>query len=92
MINFSLEELNTIARFRKVKEYKNESEDDLTKILCESKPKINFSKLRIEEIRKKINELKGSFSKSRLKEIGRNLYEIENGKNLFAPKKLRKES
>ena len=50
------------------------------------KPKINFSKSRIEKIRKKFNELRHKFSKSKMNEIRRNLYETENEKNLFAPK------
>ena len=41
---------------------------------------------RIEEIRKKINELRHKFSKSEINKIRRNLYEIENGKNLSASK------
>ena len=49
----------------------------------DTKPKINFSKPRIENVRK---ELKYKFSKSKVNEIRRNLYEIENEKNIFAPK------
>ena len=33
-----------------------------------------------------MNELRHKFSKSKINEIRRNLYEIENEKNLFAPK------
>ena len=56
-------------------------------------PKINFSKARIEKIRKEFNESRHKFSKSRINEIRRNLYETENEKNLFAPKiKDRKKS
>ena len=50
------------------------------------KPKINFSKSRIEKIRKEFNESRHKFSKSKITEIRRNLYEIENEKNLFASK------
>ena len=49
-------------------------------------PKINFSKARIEKIRKEFNESRHKFSKSRINGIRRNLYETENEKNLFAPK------
>ena len=56
------------------------------------KPKINFSKGRIEKIRKEFNESRHKFSKSKINEIRRNLYEIENEKNLFTPniKEIRK--
>ena len=50
------------------------------------KPKINFPKPRIQEIRKEFNESRHKFSKSKINEIRRNLYEIENEKNLFASK------
>ena len=60
----------------------NESE----KNFHDTKPKINFSKSRIEKIRKEFNELMNTFCKSKINEIRRNLYEIENKKNLFAPK------
>ena len=46
--------------------------------------KINFSKARIEKIRKEFNESRHKFSKSKIDEIRRNLYEIKNKKNLFA--------
>ena len=52
----------------------------------DTKPKINFFKPRIKKIRKEFNELRHKFSKSKINEIRRNLYEIENEKNLFAPK------
>ena len=69
------------------------SEDRLLSALISSKqvkkskkPKINFSKARIEKIRKEFNESRHKFSKSKINEIRRNLYEIENEKNLFALK------
>ena len=52
----------------------------------DTKPKTNFSKPRIEKIRKKIYDSRHKFSKSKINEIRRNLYEIENEKNLLAPK------
>ena len=66
MIKPSLNEFKLIAKFRGIKGYKSMSEDELLSSLEESeslkesennfddtKPKINFSKSRIEEIRKK---------------------------------------
>ena len=47
---------------------------------------MNFSKSRIEKIRKEFNEVGQKFSKSKINKIWRNLYEIENEKNLFASK------
>ena len=79
MIYLQLEELKTIAKLRKVKDHKSKSEDELIKIIRESKPKI-------EEIRKKFNGLRDRFCNTKIKEIRRNLYEIENEKNLFIPK------
>ena len=52
----------------------------------DTKPKINFSKTRIEKIRKEFNESRHKLSKSKINETRRNVYEIENEKNLFAPK------
>ena len=50
------------------------------------KTKNKFFKSRIEEIRKKSNELRLKFSKSKGNKIRRNLYEIENEKNPSLPK------
>ena len=49
----------------------------------DTKPKIDFSKSRIERIRKGFNESRYKFSKSKINEIRRNLYEIENKKIFF---------
>ena len=99
MLNLPPKELKAIGRIRGIKGYQSMSEDILLSALkaseslkeCEknfndTKPKINFSKLRIEKIRKKIYELRCKFSKSKINEIRRDLYEIESEKNLFAPK------
>ena len=40
MISFSIEELKTIAKLRKVKDYKYKSKDELIKIPNEPEPKI----------------------------------------------------
>ena len=84
---------------RGIKDYKSISEDRLLsaikaleslkeseKNVDDTKPKINFSEPRIEKIRTEFNESRHKFSKSKINEIRRNLYEIENEKNLFAPK------
>ena len=60
------------------------SEDDLFSTLNLSE--INFSKARIEKIRKQFDEARHKFSKSKINAIRRNLYEIENEKNLFKSK------
>ena len=99
MLNLSPKELKAFARIRGIKGYKSMSEDRLLSALKASeslkiseknfddtKPKIFFCKLRIEKIRKKFYELRYKCSKSEINEIRRNLYEIENRKNLFAPK------
>ena len=52
----------------------------------DTKPKTNFSKARIEKIRKEFNESRHKFSKSKINEIRKSFYEIENEKNLFASK------
>ena len=99
MLNLSLKELKLIAGNRGIKGYKSLSEDrllsalkasesfkDSEKNFDDTKPKINFSKPRIEKIRKEFNESRHKFSKLKINEIRRNLYEMENEKNLFAPK------
>ena len=90
----SSEELKEIAKLlagkRGIKGYKGMSEDELLSALISSKPvkkcekpKMNFSKTRIEKIRKEYYESRYKFSKSKINEIRINLYEIKN-KNLFA--------
>ena len=86
MINLSLNELKLIAKSRNLKDYKNKSENDLTKILSEPKPNISLSKKKIKEIKKDFNELKYGFSKSKIKEFRRSVYNIKNQK-IFPHKK-----
>ena len=50
------------------------------------KPKTNFSKARIEKIRKEFNETRYRFSNLKIKKIRKNLYKIENEKNLSESK------
>ena len=59
---------------RGIKGYKGKSEDELLSALNLSET--NFSKARIEKIRKKFNESRHKSSKSRINEIRKNLYEI----------------
>ena len=59
MLNLALK---VVAKMRGIKGYKSLSEDELLSALNLSK--INFSKARIEKIRKEFNELKDKFSKS----------------------------
>ena len=69
------------------------SKDELLRSLTSSKPvkkgkkpKTNFSKARIEKVRKEFNESRYKFSKLKIKEIIKNLYEIENEKTLLNQK------
>ena len=64
----------------------SESLTESEKNFDDTKPKIKFSKPRIEKTRKEFNESRYKFSKSKTKEIRKNLYETENENNLFAPK------
>ena len=82
MLNLSLKELKVVTKMRSIKGYKSLSEYELLSDLNSSKT--NFSKARIEKIRKEFNESKHKFSKSKRNEIRKNLYEIENEENLFA--------
>ena len=84
MLNLSLKESKVIAKMRGIKGHKAMPEDELLSALNLSET--NFSKARIENIRKEFNESRHKFSKSKINEIRRNLYEIENEKNLFASK------
>ena len=58
------------------------SEDELLSALKKSERK--FDKTRIEEIRKKFNDLRHKFSKSKISKIRKYLYEIENKNDLSA--------
>ena len=78
MINLSLNELKLIAKSRSVKDYDNKFEDDLMKIFSKPKPKLNFTKRKIKEIKKDFSELRYGFSKSKLYEFRKSLYNIKN--------------
>ena len=71
MVSLSLNELKLIARSRGIKDYRNKSEDN-------TKPKTNFSKLKINETGNKFNDLWDRFSKSKKKkERLEEVFEIE---------------
>ena len=99
MLNLPLKEMKLIAENRGIKCYKSMSEDRLLSALKalaslkkseknfdDTKPKIKFPKPRIKKIKREFNESRHNFSKLKINEIRSNLYEIENEKNLFAPK------
>ena len=65
----SQDKLRVIAKKRGIKDYENISEDNLIKILSKPKTKINFSKKRIEDIRKDFNKSRYIFSRSKIKQI-----------------------
>ena len=89
MLNLSSNKLKLIAKNRGIKDYKNKSKDELTKILSKPEPKIT-----IEKIIKKFNESRDRFSKSKIKLIRRNLYEKNPKNNLSTPeiKEIEKKS
>ena len=67
-LGLSLEDLKAIAKVRDIKDYESMSEGELLSAITPSKKtekgkkqKTDFSKARIEEIRKKINELNINF-------------------------------
>ena len=61
MISLSLDELKLIVKSRNIKDCKDNSENDLIKILSELKPKIIL-----------YSELRHGFSKSKINEFKRN--------------------
>ena len=88
MINLLLNELKLLEKSRDIKGYKNESKDELIKIVSKPESKINSLKLRIKEIREEFNELRDRFSNPKIKEIRISLYEIEKKMNL-SPQKIK---
>ena len=74
--------MKLVAKRRGIKGYENKSEDDLIKILSETKTKASLSKKKMTDIRKDFNKSRYIFSKSKIKDIRRNLYDIKNPKNL----------
>ena len=80
MISLSLNELKLITKSRSFKDYKNKSEEDLTKILSEPKPKTNLSKRKIKKVKKDFSELRYGLKNlftSEIKETEQSLLELE---------------
>ena len=80
MINLSLNELKLITKSRSFKDYKNKSEEDLTKILSEPKPKTNLSKRKIKKVKKDFSELRYGLKNlftPEIKETEQSLLELE---------------
>ena len=75
-----------IARGWGIKDYKNKSKEYLTKLISESKPKINLFENKIKEIKKDFSELKHRFAKSKINEFIKSIYNIKIQKNLFPSK------
>ena len=69
MINLSLDELKLVAKNRNIEGYENKSEDDLTKILSEPKPKTSISKMKLKEIEKDFRKLRHKFSKKEIDKL-----------------------
>ena len=81
MRNLSQNELEQISKMRRVKNYKNMSNEELLIALLKSKQsyaQLYISKsnnVEVEETKKFFNELRNKFSKSKIKEIRKKLYE-----------------
>ena len=65
----SLDELKLVAKNRNIEGYENKSEDDLTKILSETKPKTSISKKKLKEIEKDFRKLRHKFSKKEIDKL-----------------------
>ena len=80
MRNLSRNELEQIAKMRRIKNYNNMSKEELLIALLKSNQslaelqKSNSKNAKIEETRKLFNELKNSFSKEKIKEIREKFY------------------
>ena len=80
MISLSLNELKLITKSRSFKDYKNKSEEDLTKILSEPKPKTNLFKRKIKKFKKDFSELRYGLKNlftPEIKETEQSLLELE---------------
>ena len=91
-MDLSTKEFKAIGKIRGIKGYKSMSEDGLLRTISSSKSvkegatsKTDFSKARIEKIRKEFNDARHKFSKLKRKEVRKNL-KIENEKGLSESK------
>ena len=80
MINLSLDEVKLVAKNRNIQGYENKSEEDLIKILSESKPKISISKRKLKEIEKDFRKLRHKFSNKEIDKFRKSFYNIKNHK------------
>ena len=80
--SLSLNDMELIAKSRRIKGYKNMSQKGLLSSLTKSK----IENERLKNIREDFNKLRHKFSKSKIKEIGKSLHEIENNKSLSTQK------
>ena len=78
MINLLLNELKLVAKNRNINDYENKSEEDLTKILSELKPKISIPKKNIKEMKKGFSKLRHKFSKEEIEKFRKSFYNIKN--------------
>ena len=78
MINLLLNELKLVAKNRNINDYENKSEEDLTKILSELKPKISIPKKNIKEMKKDFSKLRHKFSKEEIEKFRKSFYNIKN--------------
>ena len=80
MRNLSRNELEQIAKMRRIKNYNNMSKEELLIALLKSNQslaelqKSNSNNAKIEETRKLFNELKNRFSKEKIEEIREKFY------------------
>ena len=80
MRNLSRNELEQIAKMRRIKNYNNMSKEELLIALLKSNQslaelqKSNSNNAKIEETRKLLNELKNRFSKEKIEEIREKFY------------------
>ena len=81
MINLSLNELKLVPKNRSIKGSENKTEEDLIKILSESKPKISILKKKIKEIKEDFGELRHKFSKEEIDKFRKSFYEIKKHRN-----------
>ena len=84
----SRDELERIAKIRRIKNYEEMSKEELMISLLKSKSSIaeffnnNLDNGKINDIKKILNRLRDALPRTRRREIKKELYEIENKKNV----------